>query len=551
MNKHTRVLALVLALSLAVAAFSGCSGTGSQPQAPEESDASVSQEQAAPTSEVNQQQASEGTSAPTDKRTVAQTPDERAANDEIVIGIAQDLDGSLDPHQMGTAGTREVLFNIYEGLVKPAANGDLIPAVASAYTVSENADTFTFTLREGIRFHGGRAVTVGDIVFSISRAAGFFGEQPLITEFALVESVEAIDDRTVVITIQQPNLEFLASLTAGIIPEGYDGADGVPPEGTGPFMVVSRSPQENIIVKRFDEYWGEKPGMALVEFKIVERAETMLMSMHSGAIDFAAHVNWDWTTQLGSDFQIETSYMNLVQALYLNNAVPPLDDVRVRQALCYALNRQEVMDILADGQGFPLGSSIYPAFGKYFVPALADYYKYNVEKAKELLTEAGYPNGFDLEITVPSNYTPHVDTATVLVSQLNAIGVNATIKLVEWTSWLSDTYSARQYASTVVGVDAATMTARAMLERFVSDKGNNFVNFADEEYDRVFAEAIAESSDSRQVELYKRLQTILAEQAANVYIQDLCDFVAIRQGIAGHTPYPLYVIDVAKLHYTN
>ncbi|MCL2122206.1 MAG: ABC transporter substrate-binding protein [Clostridiales bacterium] len=528
MKEHRRTLALILALFLIVG-LAGCSGGNSG----------------------NQQQASEGTTAPTDERTVSLTPDERASKDQIVIGIAQDLDGSLDPHQMATAGTREVLFNLYEGLVKPANDGNLIPAVASEYTVSDSADTFTFTLREGIRFHSGREVTVGDVVYSLSRAAGLNGGEALIPEFALVESVEAPDDRTVVVRIKQPNLEFLASLTAGIIPEGYDGAEGIPPEGTGPFMFVSRSPQENIIIRRFDGYWGDKPGMALIELKIVEKSETMLMSMRSGAIDFAAHVNWDWMQQLGDDFYAEDTYMNLVQALYLNNAVPPLDNMRVRQALCHGVNRQEIMDILADGKGYALGSSIYPAFGKYFIPELTGYYDYNPEKAMALLADAGLADGFDLEITVPSNYTPHVDAATVVVSQLETIGVRASIKQVEWMSWYTETYSNRQYVSTIVGVDAATMTARAMLERFVSDRHNNFINFVNEEYDRVFAEAIAETDEARQTALYKRLETILTEQAANVYIQDLCDYIAIRSGIGGYLPYPLYIIDMAALRYTR
>ena len=104
--------------------------------------------------------------------------------------------------------------------------------------------------------------------------------------------------------------------------------------------------------------------------------------------------------------------------------------------------------------------------------SLTNYYTYNTEKAKELLTEAGYPNGFDMTITVPSNYQPHMDTAQVIVEQLKAVGINATIQPVTWESWVQDTYSNRQFQSTVVGVDASNMTARAMLERFVSTAGS-------------------------------------------------------------------------------
>jgi peptide/nickel transport system substrate-binding protein len=240
--------------------------------------------------------------------------------------------------------------------------------------------------------------------------------------------------------------------------------------------------------------------------------------------------------------------MNLVQALYLNNAVKPLDDLRVRQALCYAVDKQQVIDLAGDGTGKPLGSSMYPAFAKYFDDSLTDYYTQNLEKAKALLAEAGYPNGFDLTITVPSNYQPHVDTAQVLVEQLKAAGVNAKIELVDWSTWVSRVYTDRNYQSTVVGVDASSMTGRAMLERFTSDYGKNFVNYANAEYDALFKQSQLVSGagdDAGLVKLYKQMQENLAANAANVYLQDLGDLVAVRAGLDGYRFYPIYVMDLS------
>ena len=242
--------------------------------------------------------------------------------------------------------------------------------------------------------------------------------------------------------------------------------------------------------------------------------------------------------------------MNLIQALYLNNAQEPFDDVRVRQALCYAVDKQQIIDLAFDGYGSPIGSSMYPAFGKYFDESLTDYYTYDPDKAKALLAEAGYPNGFDMTITVPSNYQPHMDTATVLVEQLKAVGINATILPVEWESWVADTYTGRQFQSTVVGVDASNMTARALLERFTSTYGSNFINYNNADYDQLFAQAIATYDDAAQTELYKQMERNLTENAANVYIQDLADLVAVRKGLEGVTFYPIYVLDLAGIRYT-
>ncbi len=521
MKKSTRILALLLVLSLMTAALCACGG--GKPE----------------------------NSATTETPTDVSEPAPEAASDggSIVVGIAQELDDSLDPHSITAAGTREVLFNVFEGLVKPDTDGNLIPAVAESYTVSETSDEFTFTLREGVRFHNGELVTVGDIVYSISRAAGLESGQPLMSGLETIASVEATDERTVVIRTDTPSSELLAYLTCAIIPDGCDPNTEV--VGTGPFRFVSRSAQENIIIERFDDYWGDKAHLEQVTFKIIENADTLVLSLMSGAIDMCAHLTAAQAAELGDDFTVLEGTMNLVQALYLNNAVEPFDDVRVRQALCYAVDKQQIMDFIADGRGTALGSSIYPAFGKYFLPELADYYTQDIEKAKSLLADAGYADGFSMTITVPSNYTPHVDTAQVLVEQLAAIGVTATIETVEWSTWLTQVYQGRDFESTVIGFDAAALTASSLLARWASDAEDNMINFSDAEYDETLALAQSSSDEEEQTEYFKRCETILAEQAANVYIQDLCDLVAMRSGLAGYEFYPLYAMDLSTVYLTE
>ena len=300
-----------------------------------------------------------------------------------------------------------------------------------------------------------------------------------------------------------------------------------------------------MVLERFDEYWGEKPALRTVTFKIFESGDALVLALQSGAVDLCAHLTGTQAAQLGDSFQILNGTMNLVQALYLNNAEKPLDDVRVRQALCWAVDKHQVIELVSDGTGAALGSSMYPAFGKYFDDSLTDYYTQDLEKAKSLLTEAGYPDGFDLTITVPSNYQPHIDTAQVLVEQLKAVGVNAQIELVDWGTWVSRVYVDRNYQSTVVGVDASSMTARAMLERFTSTYGKNFVNYNSAEYDALFQQASAAEDDAQQTALYKQMERDLTENAANVYLQDLGDLVALRSDLTGYRFYPIDVMDLS------
>ncbi|HAZ67108.1 MAG: ABC transporter substrate-binding protein [Oscillibacter sp.] len=471
---------------------------------------------------------------------------------EITVGIAQDLDDSLDPHQTVAAGTREVLFNIFEGLVKPNSDGEMIPAVAEKYTLSEDGTTYTFTLREGVKFHNGQTVTAEDVVYSINRCAAVpeGQEKPLVAAFSAVKSVEALDEKTVAVTIAQRDLEFISYMTAAIIPADYENQDTAP-VGTGPFRFVSRTPQQDFVMERFEDYWGAPAWLDKVTYKICENADALVMNLNGGSIDLCAHLTSAQASQLNQNFQVLEGTMNLVQAIYLNNQAKPFDNQLVRQALCYAIDRQGIMDMVADGHGTAVGSSIYPAFTKYFLPELVDKYPHSVEKAKELLAQAGYPDGFDMTISVPNNYQPHMDTAEVVAEQLREAGINVTIQPVEWSTWLDTIYNGRQFQATVVGVDAANMTARAMLERFTSDYGKNFINYNNPAYDALFQKAINAQDEAEQTDLYKQMETMLADTAANVYIQDLCDLVAMRQDLGGLKFYPIYVLDLSTVYFTQ
>ena len=445
------------------------------------------------------------------------------------------------------AGTEEVLFNLYEGLVKPDSSGDLQPALASDFQISEDATTYTFTLREGVKFHDGSPVTAEDVKYSIDRCADTTNGDPLVAAYSHIQSVNILDEKTVEVVLDGPDTDFLAYMTNAVIPASNENPD-TNPIGTGPYKYVSRSPQENFVVEKFDDYWGTPANIEHVTFKVCANADSIVMDLQGGSIDMFARVTPAQADQLGDSFQVLEGTMNLVQALYLNNEAEPFNNELVRQALCYAVDPQEIMDIVSGGKGTEIGSSMFPAFGKYYMPELNDMYKQDLDKAKELLKEAGYENGFSFTITVPSNYQQHIDTAQVIVEQLKKIGVTAEINLIEWDSWLSDVYAGRKYEATVVGVDASSLTPSALLSRFVSTASNNFVNFSNADYDAAYAKALGTIDDEEKTAAFKECETLLAEHAANVYIQDLPCLVALNKKYAGYEFYPLYVQDISKLY---
>ena len=486
--------------------------------------------------------------APTEEPAAEEAPAAPKAGGKITIAISQDLDQSLDPHVSTSAGKREIFFNIFEGLVKADPDGHFVPALAESYEISDDATVFTFKLRDGVKFHNGSDLTVEDVVYTLDKCRGAETGVPLLSAYSEIESVNTPDEKTVEIKLKNPDIEFLAYLNTAIIPHDYANQDTFP-IGTGPYKFKSRAVQENIVLEKFADYWGEPGYLDEVTFRIIENTDALVMALRSGSVDLSVHRVASDVKEIGDEYELLESPTNLIQALYLNNAIEPLNDLRVRQALNYAVNVQDVMLIVNDGLGTPIGSSIYPAFGKYFMPELADAYPYDPAKAKELLNEAGYPDGFSLTITAPSNYVVHVNTAQVIAEQLKAVGIDAKINLVEWATWLSEVYQGRNFEATVVGFDASFLTARALLERWLSDNSKNMINYNNPEYDRVLKEAFAATNEEEQTALYKQAEKMLSDDAANVYLMDPNDLTVISKKLDGYIFYPLFVIDLAKIYY--
>ncbi len=475
---------------------------------------------------------------------------EATGGSTITVGIAQDLDNSLDPYKMTAAGTREVMFNIFEGLVKPDPDGNFVYAVASGCEISPDGLEYAFTLREGVVFHNGQTATAEDVLYSFETCASTSVTAALVEALSAVAGYE-IRGNQFIITLTEPSADFMSYVSnVAIVPKGY-GSQATAPVGTGPFKFVSRSVQENFIIARHESYYGQKAMLETVTYRIFEDNTALFSALDSGVLDLVAHLTVNQVQNLSNGYQVLEGTMNLVQAVYLNHTVKPFDDIRVRQALCHAVDVQALLALTADGHGTPVGSSMYPAFGKYFEPELAKAYPHDAQRAKELLALAGYADGFAMTIKVPSNYQPHVDTALVVAQQLQAVGITASIQLVDWNTWVADVYKGRNFEATISGFDSATLNASGMLARWETGNGKNMIGYSNPEYDRAYRAAQATFDDAGQTAYYKQCLSILSQDAANVYLQDLADFVAVAPGLMGYEFYPLYVMDMSKLYWEN
>ena len=461
-----------------------------------------------------------------------------------MYGMTQDL-ASLDPHVDTDAGTRDVVFNLYEGLVKPTSDGGFIPAVASDYIISDDAKTYTFTLRDGITFHDGTPVTIEDVKYSIDRYAEIQGESSAFS--SLVDSVEVQDDKTLVVNLKESYSEFLPMMTIAIIPQSNEDPAGNP-IGTGPFKYVSYTPGQNMELEKYDGYWQEGvPSLDSVEFKFIADVDTAFVELQAGTIDILKNLTAAQAETLGDDYNIVQGSMNLVHAMYLNSAYEPLSKTEVRQALCYAVDRDAINNFIFGGKSHIIGSHMIPAMSKYYEPEAETVYSYDPEKAKELLADAGYADGFDLEITVPSSYSQHVDSAQIIADELSQVGINVTLNQVEWSTWLQDVYKGGNFQATVIGFDG-TLAPSDWLKKYVTDDAKNFMHYSNTEYDDVFNTAYTTVDDDVKVENYKKAQMILAEDAAAVYIEDPANLVAVSKKFGGYTFYPTAAEDMSLLY---
>ena len=220
----------------------------------------------------------------------------------------------------------------------------------------------------------------------------------------------------------------------------------------------------------------------------------------------------------------------------------------MRQAVCYAIDRQAIINVVAGGKGEIIGSNMFPSFSSYYDKSLVNAYPYDQAKAKELLAEAGLADGFTFTITVPSNYDFHVRTAQVVADQLAKVGITAKIELVEWSTWLSDVYVGRNYTSTIIGLDSQ-LAPSDVLRFYPSTSSKNFMNYSNAEFDEVFESAKSTTRSDAKIDNYKKLQQILTGDAAAAYLQSPAQLVAVSRDLDGYTFYPVYVQDIASIHY--
>ena len=469
--------------------------------------------------------------------------------DKSVVRITMPSEpDSLDPYLSSASDTEAVMHNVYEGLVLFNESGEIIPGLASSWTISEDGLEYTFILRDNVTFHNGDKFTSEDVVSTYLRLSGLDGSQALNERFLALESVEALDDYTVRLRLKEANSAFLEATRIAIIPSGY--ADcATYPVGTGPYKFVEYVPGQRIVFEKNEDYYdASRIGkIERAEFYIMSDESAIVTALQSGQLDLAQVTGSD-AEILKDRFTIYSNPQNMVCLFALNNAIEPFNDIRVRQAINHAINKEDIIYGAFDGYATQIDTNFSPVMDYYYNKDTENYYQYDPELAKELLKEAGYENGFSFTITVPSNYPAHVSTAQIIVEQLRSVGIDASINLVEWGTWLEDVYSNGRYEATIIGL-TGKLNPYEILVRFESSYRRNFMHYNNSEYDQLIASALCESNQEKRAEIYKECQMILTEDAVAVWTCDPNLVLASRPDLKGYKAYPLSFTDLSALYY--
>ena len=376
-----------------------------------------------------------------------------AQKTDIVIGMQLEPP-NLDPTAGAAAAIDEVVYaNVFEGLTRFGPDGAILPGLAESWEIAPDGLSWVFNLREGVTFHDGLPLTAEDVVFSFDRAMAEDSTNAQKQLFAGINEVTAIDDTTVEIGLDAVNGSLLFNLAWGdavIVSPASAETNATNPVGTGPFRFSDWVQGDRVELVRNDAYWGEAPALEKVTFKFISEPTAAFAAMMAGDVHafpvFPAPEN---LAQFEADprFSVITGSTEGETILAMNNAREPFDKLAVRQAIAHAVDRQAIIDGAMFGYGVPIGSHFAPHHPAYV--DLTGMSEHDPEKARALLAEAGYPDGFKTTLHLPPpSYARR--GGEIVAAELRDIGVEAEIINVEWAQWLEQVFKGKDFGLTIV-----------------------------------------------------------------------------------------------------
>lgn len=466
---------------------------------------------------------------------------------ETTVVVAQNADAkSMDPTTSNDVPSHRVYLNIYDTLIERDTNMKLVPALAESW---EQVDPLTLVLhlRKDVKFHNGDPLKASDVVFSLTRAK----EAPsLMSFFYDVDKIEAVDDNTVKITTKKPFgplTNYLAHKGAAILNEKAVKAAGndygQQPVGTGPFIFDSWRSGDRVTLKANPNYFKGKPAIDTLVFRVIPEGVNRTISLETKEADIAYDID-----PVDLRMVKEHSDLNLIQEpamninyLGFNTKKAPFDNKLVRQAIAYAVDRQSIIDAVYLGAANEANSPVSPSVFGYSKDAKK--YSFDVAKAKELLAQAGYPNGFKTKIWLNDN-TVRRDIAVILQDQLKQIGIDLQIEILEWGSYL-DRLARGEHDMFLLGWTSSPDSDSALYALFHSKNhgsSGNRTYFTNSRMDQLLDLGRESTVPEDRIKYYKEAQDIVQEEVPMLVLVYPYDNVGLQKTIKG------FILDAESEH---
>lgn len=429
----------------------------------------------------------------------------------------------------GAAVPQALMENVYESLVRIDQEGQIQPALAESWDLSEDRKTYTFKLRKDVKFSSGADFTADDVKFSYERVKSDAWKNALKAKMDVVDNINVVDDATVEITLSHPSNRWLfdlASLVGAVFDE--EGVNDLANKavGTGPFTVDTFTRGQKIVFAARDDYWGEEPKLDKVTFKYFKDPVASANALKSGEVDVLASLQ---APDLLSSFEKEADKYKVVEGttngevlLALNNASGVFKDKKVREAVMYALDEQAIIDTAWSGHGTLIGSMVPPTDPYY--EDLTNKWPHDVEKAKKLIEEAGVKDQ-TVMFTVP-NLPYATASANVVVSQLEAVGLKAKVETQEFPAvWLDKTFTNHEYDMSIIN----HIEARDILTVF----GEGYYTGYDSKKISDIAAKADEGSEEEYTEGMKQVARTITEDAAAGFLFLFPNLVVTNSKVTG------------------
>lgn len=470
------------------------------------------------------------------------------AKDTLVLGQALEPP-HLDPTAGAAAAIDEVVYqNVFEGLTRIDRNGEVKPSLAKSWTVSDDGTVYTFELRRDVTFHDGSSFEAADVVFSLQRAMAEDSVNAQKQLFDPIETIEAVDAHTVRITLKHPESRFLFNLGWGdaviVAPESAD-TNKSQPVGTGPFAFEEWVKGDRVELERYADYWGEAPALSEATIKFIPDAAASMAALMAGDVDaFANFPSPESLQQFKSDprFDAVVGTTEGETILAMNNAQAPFDDLKVRRAISYAIDRQALIEGAQFGYGTAIGTHFAPHHPAYV--DLTGMYAHDPEKARALLEEAGHADGFEATIKLPPP-TYARRGGEIIAAQLAEVGIDLEIIQMEWAQWLDQVFRNTDYDLTIV-------SHTEPLDIGIYARDGYYFNYDNPAFDELMQEITRTTDTQERYELYREAQRTIAEDAVNGFLFQLPKLGVWKSDLEGlwHNS-PVQANDLTEVRWTE